>query len=93
MLLDTAQQSGPPTLSPASAEIIWIATEEATSAAHPQVEPQHLLLALLKAPDNPATRLLAASGLTVEKVLDQIRSSGGGPSQKGGMEEHGPTGG
>jgi ATP-dependent Clp protease ATP-binding subunit ClpB len=54
-----------------SQEAIGSATEAATAAGNPSVEPAHLLAALLAQPDGIAAPLLRASGVDLQAVAQQ----------------------
>ena len=48
--------------------VLNVAAEEADRLAQPTIEPEHLLLAVVRAQDSPASQILAAYGMTAEEL-------------------------
>ena len=57
-----------PVMSPALADALWRASEEALALGHSHVEPSHLLLALLRLPDSRIARFLEEHGINVDEI-------------------------
>ena len=57
-----------PVMSPALADALWRASEEALALGHSHVEPSHLLLALLSLPDSRIARFLEEHGINADEI-------------------------
>lgn len=65
---------------PAARQVVIRAQDEARGFAHPWIGTEHLLLAVLAAPDSPAAALLAEQGVTLDTAraaLDLLVGRGG----------------
>src|SRR3954451_9940240 len=73
-----------------SQEAVSVAIRQAASDGNPQVEPVHLLLALLKQADGTAQPLLEAVGADLDRVLTEATTIARGLPQARGATTSGP---